>query len=236
MIEEEGYIEIFERYRNGDMSASERTEFEARLAYDSEFKNAYEVYQSLESGVKTHFRNELKSKLKEVDQVMDNAPKKSNTLKLVMWTSSVAAAIIISVFIFQHFSEPNTTLLAQEYWPYEEGLPVKMSTKGRYDDAMNAFKLNDYSKASRLLSHIDSDTATYFSGVVAYEQDDYKKAVELLNQIKENSSYYQEAQFRLSLVLLITGDFSEAKQILENQIANKTVYSKVSEEIIEKLR
>lgn len=235
MMEEEGDIVLFERFQNGDLSDSERMEFEARLSYDAGFNQAFQEYKSVEEGIKTHYRNELKLKLQEVDKKMDVAPQKSSTLRLVMWSSSVAAAIAIGVFIFQHYSISDNKQLVAEYWPYEEGLPVKMSTKGKYDDAMNAFKLEEFDKAETLLKTIDSDTSTYFLGVIAYNKQNTKRASVYFSKVDEQSIYYHEAQFRLALIALINNDTANARKILEAQIEQKTHFQKQAEEILEKI-
>ncbi len=237
MIPDNGHIEIFERYRNGDLSESELREFEARLVYDSEFKEAFEQYVAFEVGIKTHFRNELKSKLQETDKVLDNpkGQKKNNAKRILIWSTSVAASIIIGVLLFQHFSSSNHVELAQQYWPAEPGLPVKMSTKGKYDGAMNAYKLGEFDKANSLLNKISSDTSYYFQGVIAFEQNDNTKAKGFFNQIDKNSIYHNNAQFRLGLISLSEGDLRSAKKIFKAQMDVKTEFANVSEEILKKI-
>lgn len=236
MMSENGHIEIFERYRKGELSEAEQRDFEARLVYDAEFKAAFEEYEQIEVGIKNHFRSELKSKLQDLDQQMDAPVRKSNLVKLVTWTSSVAAAVIIGFFISQHYSEPNNVQLAQQYWPYEEGLPVKMSTKGKYDDAMNAYKLGQFEKAQKLLEPIDSDTAIYFLGVISFEQSDFNQAVEYFRAVDQNSSYFQIARFRAAICYLANNKLASATSILKIQVAEKTRFADVSEEILRKIR
>lgn len=236
MIPESGHIEIFERYRNGDLSEGELREFEARLVYDSEFKESFEQYETIETGIRTHFRNELKSKLQEVDKAMDNPKENKNNAKsILIWSTSVAASIIIGILLFQHFSSNNHVELAQQYWPAEPGLPVKMSSKGKYDDAMNAYKLGEFDKANSLLKKISSDTSYYFQGVISFEQNDNTKAKGLFNQIGNSSFYYNIAQFRLGLISLSEGDLRSAKKIFKAQMAEKTEFANASEEILKKI-
>lgn len=235
MMPENGHIEIFERYRNGELSEAELKDFEARLVYDSELKDAFEEYEQIEVGIKNHFRNKLKTKLQDLDQLMDAPVKKSKVVHLVAWTSSIAAAVIIGFFIFQHYSQPNNIQLAQQYWPHEEGLPVKMSTKGKYDDAMNALKLQEYDEAVKLLKNIKSDTSSYFLGVIFYENQDFNRASQYFRQVENNSTYYHEAQFRLALVSMINGDLDLAKLLLQAQIDHQTEFAEPSKEILEKI-
>jgi TolA-binding protein len=167
---------------------------------------------------------------------MDDIPKKKSIVSLLAWTSSIAAAIVIGVFIFQHFSQPSYEQLAQRYWPYEEGLPVKMSTSSKYDEAMNAFKLKDWEKAEQLLLKMDSDTANYFLGVIAYERQNHEQSAQYFWQVENNSRYYQASQFRLALVSIIKGDIDLAKLILQAHIEHQSAFASVSKEILEKIR
>ncbi len=235
MMREEEHIDLFERYRNGELSDSELRDFEARLAYDSEFKAEFEAYENIENGIRTHFRAELKSKLQEVDKEMDDTPKKKSIVHLLAWTSSIASAIVIGVFIFQHFSQPNYKQLAQRYWPYEEGLPVKMSNSSKYDEAMNAFKLNYWEKAENLLSEIESDTAFYFLGEVAYQNNKQQIAISYFLGIEKSSVYYQKAQFKLALLWLTTGNTAKAKEIIDSLIEEKSEFADDAQEILKKI-
>lgn len=236
MIPENGNINLFERYRNGELSEAELKNFEARLVYDSEFKEAFEQYEQIEAGIKNHFRKELKLKLQELDQTMDEPSKKSSVAKLILWASSVAAILIVGFFIAQHFSTNTNVQLAEQYWPYEEGLPVRMSTKGKYDDAMNAYKLENWGQAELLFSKIDSDTSDYFLGIVNYQQNDFQKAIFHFNQVREKSAYFQEAQFRMALVLLAKKNENSAKRIFQDQIDNKTEFAIKSKQLLSDLK
>ncbi len=227
-----GHIEIFERYRNGDLTEGELREFEARLAYDSEFKESFDQYETIETAIKTHFRNDLKSKLQELDKAMDETPKKHSIVRLFAWTSSVAAAILIGVFIYQHFSQSDYQQLAQNYWPHEEGLPVKMSSKGRYDDAMNAFKLEEWNKAESLLKAIESDTSAYFLGEIAYRKGYLSTAITDFLKVKNSSVYYHKARFRIALLFLNAGNTSKAKEILIFLVDEKSLFADEAKEIL----
>jgi hypothetical protein len=236
MMTDNGHIELFERYRNGDLSESELREFEARLAYDSEFKDDFDQYEALESGIKDHFRNKLKSKLQEIDKLMDAPERKRTHFKsILIWSSSVAACLLIGVLLVQKFSSNKYTQISEEYWPEEPGLPVKMSTKGKYDEAMNAFKLGEFDKAKPFLEKISSDTSIYFQGVIAYKLNDYKASKGFFNQIEKGSLYFNIAQFRLGLILLSEGDLSSAKRIFKTQKLVNQLFAKESKEILKKI-
>lgn len=237
MDEHDLHIDFFEKYLDGVLTEKERLDFEARLSYDVEFKNEFENYQLVEDGIRKHFRNEMKSKFSEIDNVLDKQHniQHGRTRKLLYWTSAVAASIFIGIMLFQHFSVSENELIAKQYWLEEPGLPVKMSTKGTYDDAMNAYKLGDLEMASSLLKKIPSDTSNYFQGIIAFKLNDYSAAKGFLLQIEESSLYFNNAQFRLGLIILSEGDKATSIKIFKSQVAEKTQFANASEEILKKI-
>ncbi|RYM32852.1 tetratricopeptide repeat protein [Brumimicrobium glaciale] len=229
-------IDLFENYLKENLSTEELSVFEERLNGDANFKIEFEQYQSVRSGLKKHFRAEMKSKLSEIDERLDDSKMKGKVLSIKWWLISGAAAIIIfGLFVFNNHNTNSLDLVAQ-YWPYEAGLPVKMSEKRKYDEAMNAFKLEEWDKAEKLLKPIESDTAHYYLGVVNYERKDYSSSLEYFNEIDTNSSFYEEAQFRLALISILKEDLTSAKVILKNQVEVKSAFSDEANLILEALK
>lgn len=236
MMEDLGHIDLFERYRNGDLNEREIMEFEARLVYDAEFKDNFEQYQKIEVGIENHFRENLKSKLIELDKTIDREkPKSAKSKRLLFMATSLAASVILGFVLFNFLNSSNQADIAEYYWPEEPGLPVKMSSKGKYDDAMNAYKMNDLRSASNLLKPILTDTSDYFQGVIAFEMDNTKESKRFLSRIEIRSIYFNKAQFRLGLILLSEGNKTSSIKIFKAQITEKTEFSKISKEILKKI-
>lgn len=236
----EQHIDLFDAYLQRTLSEKEVKEFDARLVYDSEFKEHFEIYQQVEKGIAKHFRNKMKDKFKQLDERLDNEPKvipitkRIKLKKIYLAIGSVAAVLIIGIIL--HFSTQNTTQnLVAQYWPIEEGLPVRMSSKNKFDAAMNAFKQEQWTKAEMLFEQIDSDTSIYFIGVINYEQKEYKKAVISFEGISESSVWHQEAEFRLALLYLQLEEIEKAKVVLKSILASNSHFSKESAHILEKL-
>ncbi len=237
MEEKNQNIDSFEKYLADELSQKEVLEFDARLAYDSEFRNEFEQYQAIEQGIKTHYRNKLKSKFENIDSALDQKRIKQQKIKKqLLFSTSFAALLIIGCVILLRLQTSSSTEIAQKYWTEEPGLPVKMGTKGKYDDAMNAYKLGELDKASILLKNIQSDTSYYFQGIVAYEMDNTFDAKRYLKRIQESSVYYQKAQFRLGLVLISEGDLKTSKKIFEELVAGNSTLKDVSEEILMEIK
>lgn len=214
------HIDLFEAYQAKTLTKKDLLEFEARLSYDQEFSDEFSQYKKLEEGIRQHYRNELKNKFNEIDKELVNEivlTSKSNVKKLYWITSAVAASLIIGILLFNFYNtEYRSSQLAEQYWSVEEGLPIKMSAKGIYDDAMNAYKQEKWQEAESLLLSINSDTANYFLGVINYNQKEPKKAASYFNQVSETSFWFEQSQFRLALIYLSINNIDEAKKILKS--------------------
>ena len=232
------HIELFEAYQAKLLDESAILEFEARLNSDSEFRKAYQDFLSIEEGLKRHYKSEFFNQFQDLDQELDKElgqNKKYSIKKIIVYTTTIAASFLIFFFGYSYFQSQDHVELAKEYWPIEPGLPVKMSTKGKYDEAMNAYKLGEFDKANTLLDKISSDTSIYFQGVIAYELNDFRSSRGFFNQIEKGSLYFNNAQFRLGLILLSEGDLISAKRIFNIQKSENNLFSKESNEILKKI-
>jgi TolA-binding protein len=232
------HIELFEAYQAKLLDESAILEFEARLNSDSEFRKAFQDFLSIEEGLKEHYKREFKSKFKELDKQLDidlDKRSKSNIKKIILFSSAIAASICMLFIGYSYYQTQKNIEIAKEYWPVEPGLPVKMSSKGKYDEAMNAYKLGEFSSSVSFLNKIPSDTSYYFQGVIAFEQKDKAKAKQFFNQIDKSSTYHNTAQFRLGLIFLSEGNLGSAKKIFKAQMAEKTEFAEASEEILKKI-
>jgi len=235
----EEHIDLFEAYLRNTLSEKEVLEFDARLVYDSEFAKSFSDYQQIEKGINQHFRNKLKQNFQKIDEELDSKRSLSKVKpvrqknKLVIMFSIAAAAVLILFVLNLSSSNPYEYLVAQN-WPQEEGLPVKMSTKGKYDDAMNAYKLKEWDKAEELLSELDSDTANYFLGVVNYHQQEFENALDYFEKVAESSVFIKESDFRLALILLIEEPKKGKKKLLEISKSN-SAFSEQAKMILKKL-
>jgi len=218
MLREETNITLFEKYRNNELTETELNSFETRIASDNLFKEEFEVYKSIEEGIQNHFRVELKKELKNIDDRLDSKSNNNNPLsikKIIIWTASAAAILIVSLLAIQNYSSINYQELASNSWEKEPGLPVKMSSKSDFDKPMNAYKLGDYLLAESLLKKFDSDTAAFYLANTQYELNKYSEALDNLSLIEEDSRYYQNAQYKKALILLRLDNTTGCREVLK---------------------
>jgi hypothetical protein len=212
----ENYIAIFEAYTSGAINEKERLEFEARLSYDSDFKDHFKKYQSLEADIKKHFHREsLKNKLKEADISIDqgkaNIPSQSHRIRNI----SIGIAAGISLLFGIYYNTQNSQNRTSELWPYEDGLPVQMGNSNSYHSAMNAFKLEEWIQAIERFGTFDSDTASYFTALSHYELGNHDQSASFLLNIPEASIFYEDASVRLALLYVRKGNTIKARKSLE---------------------
>jgi tetratricopeptide (TPR) repeat protein len=209
------HIELFDSYLQGVMAEAELREFEARLQYDTEFAELFEAYKKLETDIRGHYQREaLKQGFEAIDKELDTESKPRNSSMPFIWiASAVAATAVLAFFVISFFKQPDSPVkLAQKHWPAEAGLPVRMSTKAPFDDAMNAFKQQKWEESIQLLTQrTPSDTAFYFLGVVHFMQNDFEAAINSFEQVPASSHWYFQSEYRKTLVFLAKGDIEIAK-------------------------
>ena len=69
------HIELIENYVEGKLSEREKQDFETRLIVDSEFKEEFDLYNTVVAGIQDAGRENLKTKLKLADDELDNKQK-----------------------------------------------------------------------------------------------------------------------------------------------------------------
>ncbi len=233
------YIELFEAYQAKLLDESAILEFEARLNSDSEFRKAYQDFLSIEEGLKRHYKSEFFNQFQDLDKELDKElgqNKKYSVKKIIVYSTTIAASFLIFFFGYSYFQSQDHVELAKEYWPIEPGLPVKMSTKGKYDEAMNAYKLGEFDKAIKEFRKIESDTSNYFLGEIYYKKENYKKAIYYF-EINQNGSTYSELSlFKKALCYILLNEKEKAGIIL-NSLSKSTSnqYSSLAKKVLKEL-
>ncbi len=215
------HIDLFEAYQAKTLENSDVLEFEARLNSDVAFREAYQQFISIDEGLKRHYKNEFLSQFKSLDEQLDKEleqNKKSPIKKIIFYSTSIAASFLIFFLGYSYFKGTSNSIeIAKQNWPVEIGLPVTMATsKGKYDEAMNAFKLEEWEKAIKAFNKIDSDTSIYFLGEISYKKSNYKKAIHYFESIPIESSYAELALFKKALCYILLNDKENAVIILNS--------------------
>lgn len=266
MNNEELNNEIIERYLRKEMTDDERTDFEKKIAQDSDLKEQIGIYKALYSIEDTNdewFETEENTKLlekevalfrsKETVQFSENLKKfrDSNTKKKkpvfhLRLLSTVAAIAIIAIFIF-YPKDVNLSSLYEEYHNWEE-LPSYISKgdtdKDTYKTLESLFLKKEYQTIVSQTDIIDSSLfeidqqASLFVGVSHVELNQYEEALKVFDLlIQSNSINAHKGYWYKALTYLKQGNKEKAIDILTIISNNASHYKHgTAKELLEKLR
>ena len=224
-------FELIENYFEGKLSEEEKASVDSLLLSNSDFKDEFELYKNIVSGIKDAGKEKLKNRLKEADKELDSASnviergEGNSYLKIFAVAASVVLIIGVSIFYF-FIKSPDYSALAIKFYEPEKGLPVEMGiTNKPMDEVMNDFNKGDFMGAKGKLEKISevnsNDTISYFLGVVSYELKDYKEAIADFTRVKTTSNYSDKAQYRLVLCYLKTSKKDEALNGINVALQNR---------------
>ncbi|MCW5518628.1 tetratricopeptide repeat protein [Aureitalea sp. L0-47] len=235
------FWERCERYLNQAMKTSEKSEFEAQLKSDPEFKSKFEEVESSILGIESAV---LKSKLDDFHSDLSpvrplNPPGKK---KFKPWTWSVAAVLVIALGIFAllNTGNQNEKLFAKHFTP-DPGLPTTMSSSINYEffEGMVDYKKGDYNLAIQkwesLVNEVSvaNDTLNYFIGVAYLAEEDESRAITHLEEVlkTEESVFQQDCSYYLGLAYLKQDEVETAVKYFRrsDNEASKAILSELND-------
>lgn len=229
----EEYIDLFDAFLDKALSADEEQGFQQKLLDDASLAKAFQDYLKVQQLIAQKKRSELKSNLialdselnKEIQEQLSVEEFEEPIKRSLVFKWLAAAAVLLMLAATWNYYKEQGTINTEDYWLLEPGLPVKMSANHRFDQAMNAYKLEEFDKAEALLLSIPSDTSDYFLGQVYHHKGASEKALEHFEKVVSSSVFHQKAQYYSALLLLEKGNLDEAKKGLI-QIEEQPMLSK----------
>jgi tetratricopeptide (TPR) repeat protein len=238
-------IEMMDAYFEGKMSDEERAAFEAKLLIDDNFREEFEIYKKVRTGIYQAGEDELREKLNAADLSMESIGSSFNPkyfiplYKKILVAASIAVLLTTTYFLFI-----KENINYKRFEEKEPGLPVLMNSNGKssLDKAMTLYKTGDYSASKEiietlLISNSSNDTLIYFSGVLNYELEEYSEAIESFKAVAGSKSVFSEkAEYRLALSFLRISQKNNAKELLEEITQEPAhLYKKQAEELLKQL-
>jgi len=224
-MEPEEY-ELIEKYKNDELSPSEKESFEARMANDQEFGevvNSYlEIDSSLQAGVdRKKQEDELRHTLNTLSDQYFEHEKSARIISMrnVYWVAAACAILLVSL-IYMIYSPSQPTY--QEYANYQT---LALADRGNNNElslqAEEAFNNGEYNEASTLLEDLvnseseDNHNLELYWALSLIEIDNYVKADSLLSNIERKKSVYGDmARWYLALSYLKQERIEDCKQQL----------------------
>ena len=230
------------RYAEDDMTAEERTAFEAALASDEALQRQLSLYHEVHGSLQQQFgaseqRDQLQGTLHSLrGEFFNEASRPGKVVSMKYWLRgavAVAAVLIVVVFIWQ-FMQPD---LFEKY--AETNMAVTIERGEQAEDllinAEAAFNKKDYSSAAQSLAQIRQiDTANslvnFYYGVSLLQTNRITQAREIFSQLYTGQSAFKyDAAFYQALTFLKEGNTATCKEWLRKIPADAPNYNKARE-------
>ena len=237
-------IDETKRYLQGKMTAEESAHFEDNLVNDPQFRQDFEFNKDLLESIRTHFGNELKNKLKEVDE---NHSARQSRSRFFIPVIGIAATVSILVFFFIKIVI-NTTdyqvLFDQYYSPYYNILGESERSVNKEDGnlAMRLYDQKRYEEAIRVFDNLieqdpDNSAFRFYKALSHLELDQTASAIESLKMVvnKSDKRFEEPARWYLGLAYVNAEEIEKAKETFRDIIANESSYSERAVEILNRI-
>lgn len=231
-------IEIIDRYLTGEMSPTEKAEFEAQVNQDPKLKKELDTFRSLSEKLASDPAIPL-------IQTLSGIRKKKPTSRirpLIRWASAAAAFLIIGIAVGRFIAQPPSAnhLFESNFDP-----PRMTTTQmGGQADSLLALAESRYNAgafrdayealADYLREMPQNDEARYFAGLAATQAGNSAAAIGYFTQlIQKKSLFIDDARWNLALVYIRKEKWEEARQELL-QLAG-TSYAEQATKLTKKL-
>ncbi len=194
--------DLFDRYLNGEMSITEKTNFERNLEADPDLHMAFDRHRAAVTTIRV---GNMRSALQAAA-----AKRKRGRVMNIYRTVAVAAGVaLVMGFFFMREYRPHTTdwneIYANIYFK-DPGLPNTMgaAVDNSWPLLMVAYKKGEYKTVLEGLDSMEasgrhSDTVTYYRAMCLLEKGDDGEARELLSHLSDEG-YRQRALWYLALL------------------------------------
>ena len=226
------------RYAEGDMTAEERSAFEAKLASDATLQQQLALYREAHDSLQQHFgtdgqREQLQGALHSLRGEFFNAasqPAKVASMKRWLRGAVAVAAVLIAVVFIWQFMQPDlfkkysaTTMAAAERGEQEDELLM---------NGVTAFNEKDYTSSAKILAQVrQKDTANsfvnFYYAVSLLQTNRIAEARTIFVQLYAGQSAFKfEAAFYQALTFLKEDNKAGCKEWLQKIPADALNYSK----------
>lgn len=201
-MKEEQKIQVFDKYRSGQLSVAEQATFETDLTQNPLLKVEYQDYLDIVEGVRLFERENLKAFLtaKETEEIAEpetaKVVKMRTSSKPWIWAAAAAAVVLLLMIpIYNHLS-------------FEEHLYAKHRLEVIVDNTMSG------------KTDLWQNQKDYFEGVKSRRNEEFDVALTSFEKVTTaNWNPYFKAQYEMALIHIKLGDTEKGKSILNHLIS-----------------
>ena len=249
---QEKYHEQIELYFRGELSETERVEFEKSLSNNTELKQEFDIHNELFFHfdkpditnlkninsedlkiIKSYYKSKDSKKLKSViERVNENYKRKESAKnRRIIYSVLSAAAIFIFIIIFYKLSLPNSQDLFVIYYDKDD-LPsiTSRSEVNNLYEGQKLFEEGLYQESYQFFSEYSRKEKKaeiqIYAGVSALQLNNYSDAIGYFDELINSESIDESMGLWFkSLTYIKMGDIKKARSILNEIIEDKSNFN-----------
>jgi len=229
--------DLIEKYLAGEMSETERGDFENQLNSDSSLREELNLHRQVSETLKGEKVHQLRDVLKDVDKKWQ-APSEEKEAKVIGFPFrkmlSIAAAILVLVVAYfvisPNLNNAQENLFASNFEPYKMVLnqrslvpnPETEWMRPAVNKAISAYNAKDYAEASKLFQNLstktpDANAFQIYAAISELSLGHSDKAIAILEKLVEIAPplFIEQSRWYLSLAYLQKEDYAAAKSQLQ---------------------
>ncbi|XOV69096.1 MAG: hypothetical protein ACFHU9_07900 [Fluviicola sp.] len=208
----EEHIAVFSSYLNGEMSASEKIVFEKQLGEDPVFRQSFEDFKQFENAIRDSETLETYDQVRLWEKEQQRKKNPAKIRRLWVAAASIAAVLIVAMFIWRPDTQPAQNELVSEYFqPYDNVITVR-GKKEVLDKALLAYDRENYQEALQLFEEYPDDSvAVFYAAESLMALKKYDASIAKFDQVLSHNNVFREvAMYHKALALLGAGEKEKA--------------------------
>ncbi len=236
-------FDLIDKYFENSLNPQERVAFNELLKTDQAFQDEFTFQKNLKVAIKASNQDLIKEKLQHCENKIQNKRKVLPLYKKWWFVSTIAASIVLLLWISFYNSPSPETIYVDHFKPYRNVvMPVvrgennEMSIK---QSAFVAYENGNYNKALHLFNDapgLKKETSSFYQAMCYMALDKPTKAILLLKPIADSSiandevkNLNQLANWYLGLAYLNNNDQKNAKLQFQHMLDHQYLHYNVEE-------
>ena len=243
------YLELIEKFHNGELSNEELKEFESELQSNPEFKREFDLYREINDSILEDDVIELRNRLNSIQRMStsdshNNRIRKLYPNKWYLAAAAITIVILIGTFLISIISDSysNEELFKKFYEP-EDAVLITRSGNSDSDldliKALQQFEQQNYKEAIPLLKKIDNNVLSrFYLGIAYIETKNFSKAIKEFKGIIDHGDnlFIEQSEWYLGLCYLMNDEKDKAIKDFRKIIKDNSLYKPEAEEILNKIK
>jgi tetratricopeptide (TPR) repeat protein len=230
-------LETIENYLTGQLSADERTRFEATLRSDPAVAESLAFYVMATHTAKAHARSQRKAELDALYKTLPKATARSAWGAPMRWVAAASVVLVLGLgwYFLRDTSTPTDAAQLAEAYVEQNFDQLTTTMSGGVTDSLTQgiglYNEKKFAEAESVFESVlvrqpNNDRALKLAGVVALRQKNYDLAIDRFHRLSQRTDLYSNPGTFLEAIALLERnrpmDKAAAKKLLE-QVINKNL-------------